>query len=99
MEAMYCMICKENSAGGDGLCVKCRFKMKQQNRDVAADMEIDLPEGHFVGKARNGIPDGRGELTYNEHDSRKSYKGDFKNGMRHGKGRLTFRNEAYYDGE
>ena len=96
---MYCMICKENSAGGDGLCVKCRFKMKQQNRDVAADMEIDLPEGHFVGKARNGIPDGRGELTYNEHDSRKSYKGDFKNGMRHGKGRLTFRNEAYYDGE
>ena len=99
MEVMYCMICKENRAGGDGLCVKCRFKMQQQNRDVAADMEIDLPEGHFVGKGKNGIPDGRGELTYNEHDSRKSYKGDFKNGMRHGKGKLTFRNEAYYDGE
>lgn len=96
---MYCMICKENRAGGDGLCVKCRFKMNTQNRDVATDLEILLPEGRFVGKAKNGIPNGKGELTYNEHDSRKNYKGDFKDGMRHGKGKLTFRNEAYYDGE
>lgn len=96
---MYCMICKENRAGGDGLCVKCRFKMNTQNKDVANDLEILLPEGRYVGKARNGIPNGKGELTYNEHDSRKSYKGDFKDGMRHGKGKLIFRNDAYYDGE
>ena len=96
---MYCMICKENRAGGDGLCVKCRFKMNTQNKDVANDLEILLPEGRYVGKARNGIPNGKGELTYNEHDSRKYYRGDFKDGMRHGKGKLVFRNEAYYDGE
>ena len=96
---MYCMICKENRAGGDGLCVKCRFKMNTQNKDVASDLEILLPEGRFVGKARNGIPNGKGELTYNEHDSRKYYKGDFKDGMRHGKGKLVFCNDAYYDGE
>ena len=96
---MYCMICKENRAGGDGLCVKCRFKMNTQNKDVASDLEILLPEGRYVGKARNGIPNGKGELTYNEHDSRKYYKGDFKDGMRHGKGKLVFRNDAYYDGE
>ena len=93
------MICKENRAGGDGLCVKCRFKMNTQNKDVANDLEILLPEGRYVGKARNGIPNGKGELTYNEHDSRKYYKGDFKDGMRHGKGKLVFRNDAYYDGE
>ena len=97
---MYCMICKENRAGGDGLCVKCRFKMNtQNNKDVESDLEILLPEGRYVGKARNGIPNGKGELTYNEHDSRKYYKGEFKDGMRHGKGKLVFRNEAYYDGE
>ncbi len=96
---MYCMICKENNAGGDGLCVKCRFRMSMQNKEGAADTEILLPEGRYVGKAKNGIPNGKGEITYNEHDSRRSYKGDFKEGMRHGKGKLIFRNDAYYDGD
>ena len=96
---MYCMICKENQAGGDGLCVKCRFKMNTNNKDTLTNLEITLPEGRYVGRAKNGIPHGVGELTYNEHDSRKSYKGEFKDGMRHGKGKLTFRNDTYYDGE
>ena len=99
MKTMYCMMCKENRAGGDGLCVKCRFKMNTQSREATTDIDVLLPEGRYVGKAKNGIPNGRGELTYNEHDSRKSYKGDFKDGMRHGKGKLVFRNDSYYDGE
>ena len=100
MAEMLCVMCNENKAGGDGLCVKCRFKLNTQHADTSlADQELLLPEGRYYGKTKNGIPNGRGELTYNDSDSRKSYRGEFKDGMRHGKGKLVFRNDAYYDGE
>ncbi len=100
MAELLCVMCKENKAGGDGLCVKCRFKMNtQQVASSLSDEELLLPEGRYYGKTRNGIPNGRGELTYNDGDSRKYYHGEFKDGMRHGKGKLVFRNDAYYDGE
>ena len=100
MAELLCVVCKENKAGGDGLCVKCRFKMNtQQESAPLEEQELLLPEGRYFGKTRNGIPNGRGELTYNEGDSRKYYRGEFKDGMRHGKGKLVFRNDAYYDGE
>ena len=100
MAELLCVMCNENKAGGDGLCVKCRFKLNTQHSETSlTDQELLLPEGRYYGKTKNGIPNGRGELTYNESDSRKLYRGEFKDGMRHGKGKLVFRNDAYYDGE
>ncbi len=99
MAEFKCVMCNENRAGGDGLCVKCRFKLNTQHLEGITDRELLLPEGRYFGKTRNGIPNGKGEITYNEHDSRRSYKGDFKDGMRHGKGKLIFKNDASYDGE
>ena len=65
---LICVMCNENKAGGDGLCVKCRFKLNTQHIESMTDRELMLPDGRYHGKTKNSIPNGSGEITYNEHD-------------------------------
>ncbi len=99
MAERICVMCNQNKAGGDGLCVKCRFQLNTKYSELCQDTEILLPEGRYYGKTRNGIPNGRGELVYQECDERVSYLGEFKDGMRHGRGELAYRSGAVYKGD
>ncbi len=95
---LICVMCNKNRAGADGLCLSCRQKISAMSI-VNPTQELLLPEGRYIGTTQNGIPHGKGQIIYSEHDSRRNYVGEFCNGMRQGKGKLVFKNDAYYDGQ
>jgi hypothetical protein len=56
----------------------------------------ELSDGRtYVGEFRNGLPDGKGTLTWKDGDQ---YAGDFKNGIRHGMGTVTLSKVAKISG-
>jgi hypothetical protein len=67
---------------------------------TATSQAIELENGNrYEGPLKNGLPDGRGKLTYSENDPRESYEGTFVNGELEGTGLMTWRNGKKYEGE
>lgn len=67
---------------------------------TATSQAIELENGNrYEGPLKNGLPNGRGKLTYSENDPRKSYEGNFVNGELEGTGLMTWRNGQTYEGQ
>ncbi len=54
----------------------------------------DSLQGHYSGKCKNGLANGRGTATGVD-----SYTGQFKDGLPDGSGKYTWKNGNWYDGE
>jgi hypothetical protein len=67
-------------------------EVKIKNTDVMKNQYGSSYEGEVV----NGIPHGKGMISYLEGDK---YEGDMKRGMKHGKGTLTTPDGYKYEGE
>jgi len=49
----------------------------------------------YEGETKNGIPQGKGKMTWTDEDGDKDvYEGDWVNGKKHGKGKYTWANEV-----
>ena len=56
----------------------------------------EVPAGSYDGEQINGLPFGKGKLTFKDGNV---YEGDFQNGKMHGKGKLTWADGKVYEGE
>lgn len=66
---------------------------------VTAQQTLTLQEGQYVGDAKDGLPHGRGTMTYNPGMVRKKYEGEWQNGKCHGRGTMIFVNKNIYVGD
>ncbi len=66
---------------------------------VTTQQTLALAEGQYIGDVQNGLPHGRGTLTYHPGSERKKYEGEWENGQFHGRGILRFSNENRYEGQ
>ena len=66
--------------------------MNNKNTDIMKNQYGSSYEGKVV----NGIPHGKGIITYPKGDI---YEGDMKRGLRHGKGTMTSPDGYKYEGE
>jgi hypothetical protein len=57
---------------------------------IQGKQALSLKDGEYVGDVLNGVPHGRGTLTYHPAMDRTEYKGEWKEGEFHGRGVLTF---------
>lgn len=60
---------------------------------------LSLPEGQYVGDVKDGVPHGRGTLTYHPGMELKKYEGQWEKGKFHGRGVLKYSNERRYEGQ
>jgi len=65
---------------------------------TTAQQSLSLPEGQYVGDVKDGVPHGRGKLTYHPGEERKKYEGQWANGQFHGRGILRFSNGDQFEG-
>lgn len=67
-----------------------------QTLDIEAGRRLDFVDGsYYVGKHRNGQPNGTGTKYFKNRDV---YAGEWKDGLREGKGTMTFANGDRYEG-
>ncbi len=67
--------------------------------NAAVQQSLSLQEGQYVGDVKDGLPDGRGMLTYHPGSERSSYEGTWLQGKFHGRGILRFANGAEHQGQ
>ena len=60
---------------------------------------LSLSGGQYIGDIQNGVPHGRGKVTYHPGGSGKFYDGEWKDGKFHGKGLAKFTNGESYEGQ
>ncbi|MBS0615700.1 MAG: hypothetical protein JSR58_04015 [Verrucomicrobia bacterium] len=66
---------------------------------VTTQQTLTLSDGRYVGDVQNGLPHGRGTLTYHPGMERKQYEGEWQNGKFHGRGVLKLSNGTRHEGE
>jgi hypothetical protein len=66
---------------------------------TTAQQSLSLSDGQYVGDVKDGVPHGRGKLTYYPGEVRKKYEGQWENGQFHGRGILKFSNGDQFEGQ
>lgn len=66
---------------------------------ATAQQTLNHADGQYIGDLQDGVPHGRGTLTYHPGNVRKKYEGEWVNGLFHGRGVLRFSNEDRHEGQ
>ncbi|MBA3721115.1 MAG: hypothetical protein H0W88_01770 [Parachlamydiaceae bacterium] len=66
---------------------------------IIPEITLNLHNGTYVGQVKDGLPDGKGVLTYNKNNARKRYEGEFAMGELQGMGILIWKNGKRFKGK
>jgi hypothetical protein len=70
--------------------------IKAQKVELVDNQVVELPHGTYFGELKNGLPDGKGIMTYKDNDPNGyiKYEGSFSKGIIKGQGKLYVNNDA-----
>ena len=83
-------------------CLTARATMAQTLSDMITDCnsrdfgQVEVDNGVYKGAWKDGLPDGKGELEYNDGTL---YIGEFRLGRYHGHGTFTYKDGSTWEGE
>lgn len=66
---------------------------------AAGKVSLELPVGEYVGEVIDGVPHGRGTMTYHPGNTYREYKGEWKDGKFHGRGELIYTKGDKFSGQ